>query len=953
MAPTTLVDLYRAFDQLFNTGDYVEGEQRFSQWYHQANTLEIRLLSGIFQARFHLIRGDHENTKAVLASLEWHLTDAADLLTVRAELFHTWGEYYYYTDNPKAAKKYIEVAIGAKRQLLHRDQDDLFLVSLGQSLVVLGKVEWKQANHGDVLLHYYEALSCYQQANGHHHRHLIGRLYCLIGQVHYSNGESERARMFLECSLQELRLSTTNPDHLYLSATYLELARATLMRDEIFDFEEIQQYIIQGNAILDRNLLTHPHRYYASLADTWSLYYTRRAKLGAAPEQRGELYEKALTYLERSYQLRRKIFAAHHSSLALVSCYRARIYLKLNDTDRAWAAAERALQHLLNQEQFSALHHPLPPFDPPRVASPRVYVFALGLLAAAYAGQLGLHGIGAAPSLAQIRRALSWLEEAQKAIDYWRKAVRFEISLALAVPQIRRVQELHFQWLFELSRHQLTPGQEKERDDKIFTWIQQRKVDWLQELIETKGSKARKINLSSSLADFQALESKLFSRKSGSAALSSNDLIEKLREHISNYRMLSLTSMEHGQRKREQVLGISLAECWQMLGQSQDRILASYFSTRNKLYVIVFQTLGQQQRVLVRELLATRAEVAQVHKAAQDCDQILAQQFDKHPARLAHSAQLTERDYLLFLLHKLHQKLIQPLALPPGVSLCLVPDDWLYQVPFDALITELPAQELSNGSWRFPPDPSIFRKLNYLFLRNPITYHYSAAALCRYHLRRRGKDKSVPVKFHFSSVGTMSDQGTKDYHEVLLNIVESLRPFSRMIEILTDENLDEDDLHIALYEADIIHILAHNEWTSNDRKDLRITLRNYRGQKQQLTREQIRKIPLQAELVILNVCRGNHGPDPFGEGPDGYARAFLEAGAANVITALFRTTVNATEALTLAVVEHLLLHQMTYEKAVQAAKRALLTRFPHCEHPAYWAGFTLMGNGRDRLSLPR
>lgn len=957
MAPTDLIDLYGKFDEYFNSSRYVEGAAEFGRLFPPATASEpypiAALFAGIFLARFHLIRGDHAQTRHVLDQVDKQLSAShPGHQLALAELLHSWGEFYYYVDDLRRAKSSVEQAIHIKRKLCNPAETTadaafpgFYHISLGQSLVVLGKVDWKLANHGDVLLHYYEALLCYQEVRGTRHLHLIGRLYGLLGEVHYSNGKTERAVDFLSRSLEHLRRATTNTDHLYLSRTYIDMARAKLKRDPIFDFEAIQQAIVQGEALLCKNNLPSAHRYFASLADTWSLFYYRKAKAGP-PEQARPLYDQALKYLDKSFRIRAKALNANHSSLAQICCNRARIYIRLRDYDRAWEQAELALRHLFNQPTFSPLRDPFPALDLQSLSAPRVYVAALGLLAEAYGGQLQLQETPLLVPQESIYRGLQWLEKAQHAIEQWRRAVRFEISLALTLPQIRRVQELHFQWLYALHQHPLVGEAVREKDRRIFTWLCKRNLDWVQEMIETKPPNVRKVDLLAGLQSLEKLEKELINEAPLRDTNKIKQLISDLSVQIKAYNDQSRRAMKSPLDQQEEERKISIDQLWQVLTQSGDRVMITYFISHDAVHAVSFHAGKASRQVRIDRLLSGPVQLEDYYRATRTCDQILSKQFDKQPSPTQLPGWKSELGYLLVTLNRFYEKLIAPLHLPKGVPLCIIPDGWLYQVPFDALVTELPVELIRKGLL-FQPEDSILEQLSYLFLFHPISYHYSAAALCR--IEQRRVSRTIAPDWRMLSIGTMSDKGVADFHDLILGIAQRFVRASNPHDYFSEKEIDWYEFRFALWGAALIHVFAHNQWTSEARQHLRITLREFDNKKTQLTRQEIRAIELNAHLVILNVCRGNHGQDPFGDGPDGYARAFLEAGADNVVTALFRSTVFITELLTLRLAKKLSKH--TYDKAIRKSKRWLLAAFPRYQHPAYWAGFAIMGNGQSHYLL--
>ena len=112
---------------------------------------------------------------------------------------------------------------------------------------------------------------------------------------------------------------------------------------------------------------------------------------------------------------------------------------------------------------------------------------------------------------------------------------------------------------------------------------------------------------------------------------------------------------------------------------------------------------------------------------------------------------------------------------------------------------------------------------------------------------------------------------------------------------------------------------------------------------------------LQAELVVLSACQTGLGTGALGDVPTGddwigLTRAFLHAGAANVVASLWSVQDRATADL----MERFYAGYATSAdptRALAVAQRALLAA-PATVHPFYWAGFEVAGRGRGQASEP-
>ncbi|NNF07130.1 MAG: CHAT domain-containing protein, partial [Candidatus Eisenbacteria bacterium] len=109
---------------------------------------------------------------------------------------------------------------------------------------------------------------------------------------------------------------------------------------------------------------------------------------------------------------------------------------------------------------------------------------------------------------------------------------------------------------------------------------------------------------------------------------------------------------------------------------------------------------------------------------------------------------------------------------------------------------------------------------------------------------------------------------------------------------------------------------------------------------------------LSADLVTLSGCQTALGRESGGEGYIGFAQAFLQAGAQSLLVSLWKVDDLATAKLMSRFYQNLAEGErgaMTKQKALQEAKSWLrnyedTSGAKPFQHPAYWAGFVLMGN---------
>lgn len=110
-----------------------------------------------------------------------------------------------------------------------------------------------------------------------------------------------------------------------------------------------------------------------------------------------------------------------------------------------------------------------------------------------------------------------------------------------------------------------------------------------------------------------------------------------------------------------------------------------------------------------------------------------------------------------------------------------------------------------------------------------------------------------------------------------------------------------------------------------------------------LTPTDIRKLKIQADLVVLSACQTALGKSVPGEGPMSLSHAFFEARARSTLVSLWPVDDEATSRLMESFYRHLKLG-LPPSAALQAAK-LWLRKEPKWRRPYYWSGFVLQGDG--------
>ncbi len=151
----------------------------------------------------------------------------------------------------------------------------------------------------------------------------------------------------------------------------------------------------------------------------------------------------------------------------------------------------------------------------------------------------------------------------------------------------------------------------------------------------------------------------------------------------------------------------------------------------------------------------------------------------------------------------------------------------------------------------------------------------------------------------------------------------------------------------ALADFRILHFATHGLLNTRtpELSGLVLSLVDERGRARDgfLRLHEVEDLRLAADLVVLSACDTARGRRLEGEGTIGLTRAFLTAGARNVVASLWRVDDSATAELMHAFYTNLLRHRRSPAAALRAAQRQLAASGPWT-HPYYWAGFVVQGH---------
>lgn len=280
-------------------------------------------------------------------------------------------------------------------------------------------------------------------------------------------------------------------------------------------------------------------------------------------------------------------------------------------------------------------------------------------------------------------------------------------------------------------------------------------------------------------------------------------------------------------------------------------------------------------------------------------------------------------------------------------NLIIIPHSYLTYLPFEVLFTENYEKKIKSWS-----DSSYFAQMPFLINKYNISYHYSASLLYYNNFLQKERNKNISV-FSIAPVfsgnpiieGYVANSlfGSK---EEVLEIEEICKKYK--IKVSTKLNKQANEMAIkndTLANYTILHISTHglaNE-QSPDSSLLLFEIDKFKKDPNDglLMVYEIYKLQLNADLVVMSACQTALGKIQRGEGIIGLTRAFMYAGAKNVISSLWSVSDWGTKTLMINFYTEILQNKKeNYSKALQKAKIQMIKEG---YMPFMWAPFVLIG----------
>jgi CHAT domain-containing protein len=345
--------------------------------------------------------------------------------------------------------------------------------------------------------------------------------------------------------------------------------------------------------------------------------------------------------------------------------------------------------------------------------------------------------------------------------------------------------------------------------------------------------------------------------------------------------------------------------------------------------------------------------------------------FKKQVTNYYRDIKTAEKESFITNSQHIYAKLIKPIEgyISHKEHLIVIPDDYLYYVPFETLVS-------NNSAAKKPYED--YSKPDYLIKSHAISYHHSATLW--YNSRKRENESAAKQKVNFIGFAPVfsKEQNNGAILSSNINIIDTTRnnlayrsissdlkrfnplPYSKD-EVTSIVHLFEKrrkEARAYLYSAAsesnfknnvggyrFIHISSHG--FSNDKEpDLSGIV--FSQPTDSLDKEdgvlyagETYNLNLNADLIVLSSCESGLGKLVKGEGIQALSRGFLYAGAPNVIFTLWKVLDKPTKDLMVQFYANVL-DGKSYAESLQLAKLNLI-KDPATAFPYFWGGFVMVG----------
>lgn len=296
--------------------------------------------------------------------------------------------------------------------------------------------------------------------------------------------------------------------------------------------------------------------------------------------------------------------------------------------------------------------------------------------------------------------------------------------------------------------------------------------------------------------------------------------------------------------------------------------------------------------------------------------------------------------------YELYYKLMHHELLSKGKRLVIIPDGLLNYIPFETLLTDVPVEHVHEIN---------FPSLAYVLKQKQIAYNYSSSLWLR-EIGRLG----TPINNEILGMSA-----TYKTEKVLSSRSQKLQKLRRTLSVREGVQSEIDslskkyagDFYIDRYATEyyfkdyasnygILHLGVYGNIDPDFPENASLIFAEdaYEEEDNILTSNEIKQLNLNTSMVVLGNCQTGYGSYQRGEGIVNLGRSFIYAGSPSVVLSLWEQDARYS-AIVMDYFYENLKQKIDKDIALRQAKLKYLKSASGLEaHPAYWAGYIVLGN---------
>jgi CHAT domain-containing protein len=296
---------------------------------------------------------------------------------------------------------------------------------------------------------------------------------------------------------------------------------------------------------------------------------------------------------------------------------------------------------------------------------------------------------------------------------------------------------------------------------------------------------------------------------------------------------------------------------------------------------------------------------------------------------------------------ELYDLLLKPAAaqLKGKTNIVIVPDDVLWDLPFQALQNAAHRSLIEDAAISYAPSLTVLREMSKQ--RKKREADTAAPTLLAFGNPRIGKETNEPAAAALRDIKPDSLPEAEQEVKALRRVYGAPRS-----KVYIGAEAREDRAKLEAGPARVLHFATHATLNNAAPMYSRLLLSpGGAGEDGLLEAWELLQLDLKADLAVLSACETARGRFGAGEGMIGLSWAMFVAGVPATVVSQWK--VEAASTRDLMVSFHRMLTTQTRAARVRATKAEALRqaalklmRNPDTSHPFYWAGFVLVGDGR-------